>query len=150
MVRRDLCEEFVKKEGASRQAKARSKTHRGEALPAACYAYAPDPGDPSTWKLIYRKPDGSPDEKHLRGAVAALSPEGFRGRQVQIPPDDVAAVKARLAAAYVELGWEAHPAGGHAGLRRARWPSSLRCCVGCDTLTTELTGSAALHRREAV
>lgn len=42
--------------------------------------------------------------------MAALSPGGFRGKQVQIPPDDVAAVKGRLAAAYVELGWEVHPA----------------------------------------
>ena len=30
--------------------------------------------------------------------------------QVQIPPDDVAAVKGRREAAGVELGWEVHPA----------------------------------------
>jgi len=74
-------------------------------LGAGCFAYMGDPDDPSTWKLPYRKADGTPDEAHLRAAVAALSPGGHRGRRVEIPPEASPHVKARLQAAYQELGY---------------------------------------------
>lgn len=41
-------------------------------LPAICFAYVPDSNKPSTWKLRYRNPDGTVDEKHLYAAVASL------------------------------------------------------------------------------
>jgi hypothetical protein len=73
-------------------------------LPAVCFAYVPDPGKPSTWKLRYRRPDGSADSRRLGSAVAAISPGGFRGKRVQIPPADLPAVKKRLRDAYAEAG----------------------------------------------
>lgn len=73
-------------------------------LPAICFAYLPDETKPSTWRLRYRNPDGSVSSTHLAGAVAALSPGGFRGKRVEIPPADLPEVKSRLLEAYRELG----------------------------------------------
>ena len=78
------------------------KTKRG--LPASCFAYVPDPDKPSTWKLRYRNKDGSVSPSHLSAAVAALSPGGFRGRRVEIPPEAFPKVKEALYNAYLELG----------------------------------------------
>lgn len=75
-------------------------------LPASCFAYVPDPDKPTTWKLRYRNPDGSVDEKHLYAAVASLSPGGFRGRRVEIPDEHLPQVKEKLRQAYAELGKE--------------------------------------------
>lgn len=77
-------------------------TKRG--LPAMCFAYVPDETKPSTWKLRYRNPDGSVSPSHLAGAVAALSPGGFRGKRVEIPSKDLPQVKKKLLEAYKELG----------------------------------------------
>lgn len=99
-------------------------------LPAKCYAYVPDPEKPSTWKLRYLNADGSVDETHLAAAAAAFSPGGFRGQKVQIPAENVAAVKKKLVAAYHKLGkkdaeipkqlLEAEPPGGSERLKLER------------------------------
>lgn len=79
-----------------------SSTRKG--LPAICFAYVPDESKPSTWKLRYRNPDGTVSPSHLAGAVAALSPGGFRGRRVDIPLSALPKVKNRLLTAYREIG----------------------------------------------
>jgi hypothetical protein len=80
------------------------KTLLKKGLPASCYAYVPDPNKPETWKLPYRKVDGSIDKDHLKAAVAALSPGGYRGRKVRIPEEDLLEVKRKLYKAYIEIG----------------------------------------------
>jgi len=54
--------------------------------------------------LRYRNKDGSVSPSHLSAAVAALSPGGFRGRRVEIPPEAFPKVKEALYNAYLELG----------------------------------------------
>ncbi len=89
----------------TQKAKTRSSTKKARRrLPAICYAYVPDPDNPSTWKLRYRKRDGTVDKRRLAAAVAALSPGGLRGRRVQIPDEHIAEVKAKLREAYQEIG----------------------------------------------
>lgn len=58
------------------------------------YAYNPDPEDESKAKLNIS------DANHVRAAVAALGPKGFRGNKVQIPEADLPAVKRKVRAAY--------------------------------------------------
>ncbi len=91
----------VKKKSNDKQKKAAS-TKKG--LPAICFAYIPDETKPSTWRLRYRNPDGSVSPSHLAGAVAALSPGGFRGKRVEIPPEHLPEVKKKLLEAYKEIG----------------------------------------------
>ena len=43
-------------------------------LPARCFGYVGDPGDPRTWKLPYLLVDGRPDPRRLPKAVQALLP----------------------------------------------------------------------------
>lgn len=61
--------------------------------PASDYAYTPDKEEVSTWKLRID------DARHVAGAVAALGP-GFRGNKVEIPEEDLAAVKRKVRTAY--------------------------------------------------
>src|SRR3990167_1535441 len=80
-----------------------TKTEDGKAFPASDYAYVPDEAKPSTWKLRLTKvPGAAPDPGIVGAAIAAFSPEGFRGQQVQIPADAVAAVKAKIRAAWTK------------------------------------------------
>jgi hypothetical protein len=70
-------------------------------FPASAYAYTP--GGPSTWKLRLRAtPSGGYDSGIVGAAVAALG-KGFRGQKVQIPSADLAAVKAKVKAAWKSL-----------------------------------------------
>lgn len=64
-----------------------------ESLSASDYAYTPDKKESSTWKLRID------DANHTRAAVAALG-AGFRGNKVEIPSDDLPAVKRKVLAAY--------------------------------------------------
>jgi len=85
--------------------KAPTKTEDGVSYPASDYAYVPDPQKPSTWKL--RLAEGKPGKitvRQLGRAASALSPGGFRGNQVQLPPDKVASVKKRIRSEYAKLG----------------------------------------------
>lgn len=73
---------------------------------ARCYAYVPDPKKPSTWKLrLMAKPnDQNPDISYVGNSVGALSPGGLQGMgRVQIPMKDMAAVKAKVRAAWVKF-----------------------------------------------
>ena len=87
--------------------------------PASDYAYVPDPEMPSTWKLRID------DAQHVAAAAAALGP-GFRGQKVQIPSGDIAAVRAKVRAAWHKFypdrpddempgGLRGKRAGGHRG-----------------------------------
>ncbi|MCL5942744.1 MAG: hypothetical protein M1325_04380 [Actinobacteria bacterium] len=75
----------------------------GEEYTAADYAYTPQPDKPSTWKLrLAEYVDG---EKRMTAAqvgraVAALSAGGYRGRRVDIPAEDLRAVKEKLRGAW--------------------------------------------------
>ncbi|HLK56152.1 MAG TPA: hypothetical protein VKU00_06295 [Chthonomonadaceae bacterium] len=66
-----------------------------------CYAYVRIPNDPTTWRLRYRNPDGTPNGELLTMAVSDLS-EDYRA--TGIPADDIPLVKERLRQAYLELG----------------------------------------------
>ncbi|MCP3683199.1 MAG: hypothetical protein GY861_10965 [bacterium] len=62
-------------------------------LPNSAFAYVPDPDKTSTRKLRID------DANHTRAAVAALG-EGFRGDKVEIPEQDLPAVKRKVKSAY--------------------------------------------------
>jgi hypothetical protein len=80
------------------------KTEGGVKFSASDFAFVPDPERPSTWKLRLAESPGNVTRSQLGAAAAAFSPGGFRGRKVQIPSDKVAAVKAKIRAAYREIG----------------------------------------------
>lgn len=80
------------------------KTEDGVGFPAEAYAYVPDPEKPSEWKLrLWEDPKQKVTRKQLGAAAAALSPGGFRGQRVDIPRDDLAAVKRKIRVAYRSL-----------------------------------------------
>lgn len=81
-------------------AEAVTKTEDGKAFPAGDYAYVPDSAKPSTWKLRLTKAPGGPPDSGIVGAAAAALGPGFRGQKVQIPAGDLAAVKAKVRAAW--------------------------------------------------
>lgn len=77
-----------------------TKTENGENFPSTDYAYVPDPDMPSTWKLrLTATPGGIPDSGIVGAAIAALG-KGFRGNKVEIPSAELAAVKAKVKAAW--------------------------------------------------
>lgn len=67
-------------------------------LPRAAYAYTPE-DDPATWKLPLWDDSSGPSAAAVGRAVAAIG-KGFRGQRVQIPAADLAAVKAKIRAAW--------------------------------------------------
>lgn len=80
------------------------KTEGGIKFPKSDFAFTPS-DNVSTWKL--RLAEGRPGNvtrAQLGAAAAAFSPGGFRGQKVQIPTGDVAAVKAKIRAAYRKIG----------------------------------------------
>ena len=83
------------------------KTEGGESYPARCYAYVPDNEQVSTWKLrICGVGTTEVTREQLGAAAAAFSPGGFRGQKVELPQEDVAKVKRKLASEYRRLGVE--------------------------------------------
>lgn len=64
-----------------------------DGVPASGWAYTPDKEKTSTWKLNIS------DSTHTSAAVAALG-KGFRGNKVEIPEEDLPAVKRKVKAAY--------------------------------------------------
>lgn len=79
------------------------KTENGVEFPASDYAHVPDKHHPSTWKLrLTSEPGGKPDARHVGAAIAAVSPEGYRGEHAEIPEDKMDGVKERLRAAWKE------------------------------------------------
>ena len=78
--------------------------HPHYGLPARCFAYAGDPGHPSTWHLPYRLADGRADPARLPKAVQAIL-TNYRGAMLTtVPEQAIPAVLARLATAARELG----------------------------------------------
>jgi len=75
------------------------KTENGKQYSAAAYLYVPDPEHPSTWKLRIEEEPGVVTVAQLGRAAAALSPAGFRGRRVRLPP----AARQRCAKRLLEL-----------------------------------------------
>lgn len=80
---------------------ARFGTEDPSTLHPYCYAYVRDPNKPTTWRLRYRNPDGSPNPEMLVQAVAEL---GRGSNTLGIPADDAPLVLQRLKQAYIELG----------------------------------------------
>ena len=77
------------------------KTYAGTTFPKSDFAYTPD-DTPSHWKLrLTKTPGGAPDAGIVGAACAALG-KGFRGEKVQIPTDALAAVKAKVRAAWLK------------------------------------------------
>ena len=73
------------------------------AEPCVDFAYMPDPDKPDTWRLRFRDADGKASVKMIESCARAISPGGLDGKQV-VPPEDQAAVRARLREAYAEAG----------------------------------------------
>lgn len=80
------------------------KTEGGVKFPSSAFAYVPDTEESSEWKLrIWEDPDKKVTRKQLGAAAAALSPGGFRGQRVDIPKENLPAVKRKIRAAYRSL-----------------------------------------------
>jgi hypothetical protein len=72
-------------------------------LPAASFAYVGDAANPATWKLPYRRLDGSVDTRRLPLAIEAML-GSYRGRRANIPDAARHDVLVRLAEAADEVG----------------------------------------------
>ncbi len=83
------------------------KTEDGQEFPMSAFAYTPDPEKPSEWKLrLWEDPRQRVTRKQRGAAAAALSPGGFRGQRVDIPQEDLAAVKRKIRGEYRKLDVE--------------------------------------------
>jgi hypothetical protein len=73
------------------------KIESGIRFPAEAYAYVPDPSAPSTWKVrLWENLEDRVTRAQLGRAASAVSPSGFRGRPLAIPPEEMVAVKAKI------------------------------------------------------
>ena len=80
-------------------------------MPARCFAYAGDAGDPATWKLPFCLADGSVDVKRLPKAIQCIL-SNYRGTKVSgIPEHAIPDVLVRLAQAAARLGRMPHQTG---------------------------------------
>lgn len=85
-------------------------------LPAFCFAYVPNPTQPSTWKLPYRLIDGTIDEKRLPKAIQCII-SNYRGAKVSgIPEADVPSILVRLARGAESIGKMPHQRGDTAAI----------------------------------
>jgi hypothetical protein len=101
-----------------------AKTEGGIAFPPEAYAYVPDPKMPFGWKLrLWEDLTKKETPSQVGAAVAAFSPGGFRGKQVQIPAADVSKVKARVRAAWTKVNPDKKPADMPASLAEAGFMS---------------------------
>ncbi len=83
------------------------KTEDGQVYPMSAFAYVPDSEKSSTWKLrLWASPEDKVTKAQLGAAAAAFSPGGFRGQKVDIPAEDIAAVKRKIRSEYHKLGVE--------------------------------------------
>ena len=86
-----------------------------EGLPKEAFAIVGDPQDPETWKLphhtkaIFRALAGklntekTVDWERMSGAVAALSPRGYRGQRVEASPEEILKAAKHLANHYLKV-----------------------------------------------
>jgi len=94
-------------------------------LPARCFAYVGDHGNPRTWKLPYLNLDGTVDTKRLPKAIQCIL-TNYRGARVSgIPEQAIPAVLARLAAAAARVG-HLSPAASNPALVYQRLADALR------------------------
>jgi hypothetical protein len=90
------------------------KVENGIAFPAEAYAYVPDPSDPFTWKVrLWEDLERRVTPPQLGRAAAAVSGSGFRGRPAAIPPQHLAAVKAKIRESYRLLNIPEHEVPSH-------------------------------------
>jgi len=91
-----------------------AKVESGIPFPAEAYAYVPDPSDPSTWKVrLWENLEKRATAAQLGRAAAAVSGSGFRGRPAAIPPEHLAAVKAKIRESYRLLNIPEHEVPSH-------------------------------------
>lgn len=84
--------------------KMRTKIEDGQEYPASAYAYVPEPGRPSTWKLrLWESPQKRVTRTQVARAIQAIEPEGFRGQRAEIPAEQMPHVRARLRAAWTSV-----------------------------------------------
>lgn len=85
-------------------------------IPAHCFAYVGNAGDPRTWKLPYCLGDGSVDVKRLPKAIQSIL-SNYRGTKVSgIPEAHIPEVLVRLARAAARLGRMPHQSGDAAAI----------------------------------
>lgn len=90
--------------GSERPQESQGLLHPKYNLPARCFGYVGDYGDPKTWKLPYLQADGTVDAKRLPKAVQAIL-SNYRGAKVSgIPEVAIPAVLAKLARAAHRAG----------------------------------------------
>lgn len=87
-----------------RHEKTAIKREGGLDFPPRDYAYVPDPLRPATWRLRLTQEPGKIDLEQVQRAAAAISPAGFRGNRLEIPPAATASVNRRLLAEFRRLG----------------------------------------------
>ena len=85
-----------------------------EGLPKEAFAIVSDPDDPDTWKLPHHKKsifralqrklniEKTVDWDRMGPAVAALSPEGYRGQRVEASPEEILNAAKHLAGHYLK------------------------------------------------
>lgn len=79
------------------------KREGGLDFPPRDFAYVPNPAQPATWRLRLTEEPGKVSLDQLQRAAAAISPAGFRGNRVEIPPAAASSVKRRLLAEFRRL-----------------------------------------------
>jgi len=80
------------------------KVEQGKKYPVECYAYAPDPAKPSTWRFrLYSTPDAEWPDAVLVGSALLQ----FRRDSLTIPAEALPDIRARLASVWRQL----HPDG---------------------------------------
>ncbi len=83
-------------------------SHPRYGLPSRCFAYAPYPENPDSWKLPYLLADGSVDTKRLPKAIQSIV-SNYRGETVKgIPASELPDVLVKLARAAASLGKMPH------------------------------------------
>jgi hypothetical protein len=78
--------------------------HPKHSVPARCFAYVGDPSKTSTWKLPYRLMNGQTDEKHLPGAIRAVSTNYRGAHNKSVPEEAISDVLVRLGMAAWSAG----------------------------------------------
>ncbi len=90
--------------------------HSKYQIPACCFAYVGNAGNPATWKLPYRKADGTVDFNRLPKAIQCIL-SNYRGAKVRdIPESAIPEVLVLLARAAADEGKLPHQTPAPAGV----------------------------------
>jgi hypothetical protein len=91
-----------------------ARVEDGIAFPAEAYAYTPDASDPWSWKVrLWEDLERRVTLAQLGRAAAAIPGSGLRGRRAAIPPEHLAAVKAKIRESYRLLNIPEHEVPAH-------------------------------------